>query len=71
VLPEPRRIRSAGVLLVVTEDVLLDALDASVWDRFGSFAGQPPIAGAVVWVTAERRAVIEGRRVDQWFEELV
>jgi hypothetical protein len=47
------------------------ALEAPVWDRFGSFAGQPPIAGTVRWTTADRRVVIEGRRGDARFEELV
>jgi hypothetical protein len=51
-------------------DELCDALEAPLWDRFGSFAGQLPITGTVVWLTAERRVVIEGRRGDQRFEEL-
>ena len=38
------------------------ALEAPVWDRFGSFAGQPEIAGTVVRTTGHRRVVIEGRR---------
>jgi hypothetical protein len=42
-----------------------------LWDRFGSFAGQLPITGTMVWLTAERRVVIEGRRGDQRFEEVV
>ena len=52
-------------------DELCYALEAPVWDRFGSFAGQPQIAGTVVWTTADRRVVIEGRRGNQHFEELV
>jgi hypothetical protein len=52
-------------------DELCYALEAPLWDRFGSFAGQPPIAGTVVWLVAERRVVIEGRREDQRFEEVV
>lgn len=44
-------------------DELCYALEAPVWDRFGSFAGQPQIAGTVVWTRADRRVVIEGRRV--------
>lgn len=51
-------------------DELCDALEAPVWDRFGSFAGQPPIAGTVTWTSADRRVVIEGRRGDARFEEL-
>ena len=42
----------------------LKARGAPVWDRFGPFAGQPQIAGAVVCTAAERRVVIEGRRGD-------
>lgn len=52
-------------------DELCHALEAPVWDRFGWFAGQPPIAGTVSWTTADRRVVIEGRRGDARFEELV
>ena len=36
-------------------DELCYALEAPVWDRFGSFAGRPQIAGTVVWTTADRR----------------
>lgn len=54
-----------------TSRELCHALEAPVWDRFGSFAGQPPIAGTVRWTTAGRRVVIEGRRGDARFEELV
>ena len=54
-----------------TGDELSYALEAPVWDRFGSFAGQPPIAGTVTWTTADRRVVITGRRGDARFEELV
>ena len=54
-----------------TRDGLGYALEAPVWDRFGSFAGQPQIAGTVTWRTADRRVVIEGRRGDNRFEELV
>ena len=50
---------------------LYHALEAPIWDRFGSFAGQPPIAGTVTWTTADRSVVIGGRRGDARFEELV
>jgi hypothetical protein len=50
---------------------LCHALGAPVWDRFGSFAGQPPIAGTVRWSLADRSVVIEGQRDDVRFEELV
>lgn len=52
-------------------DELCHALEAPVWDRFGSFAGQPHIVGTVVWTTADQRVVIAGRRGDERFEELV
>jgi hypothetical protein len=52
-------------------DELCYALEAPVWDRFGSFAGQPQIGGTVVWTTADRRVVIESRRGDKRFEEIV
>ena len=52
-------------------DELDYALEAPIWDRFGSFAGQPLIAGTVIWTAADRRVVIEGRRGDKRFEELV
>ena len=54
-----------------SRDELCHALEAPVWDRFGSFAGQPPIAGTVTWTSADSRVVIEGRRGDARFEELV
>lgn len=52
-------------------DELCHALEAPIWDRFGSFAGQPQVVAAVVWTTADRRVVIVGRRGDAQFEELV
>jgi hypothetical protein len=52
-------------------DELCYALEAPVWDRFGSFAGQPQVVGTVAWTTADRRIVIEGRRGDERFEEMV
>ena len=54
-----------------SRDELCYALEAPIWDRFGSFAGQPPIAGTVTWTTADRRVAIGGRRGDERFEELV
>lgn len=45
-----------------SRDELFYAPEGPIWDRFGSFAGQPHIAGTVVWTTADRRVVIEGRR---------
>jgi hypothetical protein len=52
-------------------DELCNALEAPIWDRFGSFAGQPLIVGTVIWTAADRRVVIEGRRGEKRFEELV
>ncbi len=60
----PRRRRAGHVERWTSRDELCYALEAPVWDRFGSFAGQPPIAGTVVWTSADRRVVIEGRRGD-------
>jgi hypothetical protein len=52
-------------------DELCYALEAPVWDRFGSFAGQPQISGTVIWTAADRRVVVEGRRGVERFEERV
>jgi hypothetical protein len=52
-------------------DELRHALEAPIWDRFGSFAGQPRIFGLVVWTAADRRVVIVGRRGNVRFEEIV
>ena len=52
-------------------DELCHALEAPIWDRFGSFAGQPLIVGTVIWTATDRRVVIEGRRGEKRFEELV
>ena len=54
-----------------SRDELRHALEAPVWDRFGSFAGQPQIAGTVTWTTADRRVVLEGRRGDEGFKGVV
>lgn len=54
-----------------SRDELCYALEAPVWDRFGSFAGQPRIVGTVVWTTADRRVLIRGRRGDERFDEAV
>jgi hypothetical protein len=51
-------------------DQLCHALEALVWDRFGSFAGQPPVRSELVWSTGDRRVVICGKRGDSPFEEL-
>jgi hypothetical protein len=54
-----------------SRDELCFALEAPVWDHFGSFAGQPQISGTVTWTTADRRVVLEGRRGHERFEEVV
>ena len=36
-------------------DELAHALEAPVWGRYGSLVGQPPIDGAVIWTTQDRR----------------
>lgn len=46
------------------------AVAAPVWDRFGSFAGQPRITGTVRWETAARQVLISGRRGRDRFEKL-
>jgi hypothetical protein len=53
-----------------SRDELCHALEAPVWERFGTFAGQPRVAGEVVWFAEERRVLIRGRRGDRQFEEL-
>ena len=55
-----------------SRDELCHALEAPVWDRFGSFAGQPPIAGTVAWTSRgpARRDRGPTRRSAR-FEELV
>ena len=47
------------------------AVAAPLWDRFGSFAGQPRITGTVKWETANRRVLISGRRGEKRCEERV
>ena len=68
--------RLEGAELVESElgwsrEELAAAIAAPVWDRFGSFAGQPRITGTVRWETAERRVLISGRRGEERFEERV
>jgi hypothetical protein len=52
-------------------DELADALEAPVWGRYGSFAGQPPIDGTVIWTTQDRRVVTSGTRARRRFNEVV
>jgi hypothetical protein len=52
-------------------DELAHALEAPVWDRYGSFAGQPAIRGTVTWTVADRQIAIAGKRGHEAFEEIV
>ncbi len=54
-----------------SRDELGYALEAPVWDRFGSFAGQPFVRGEVIWTAEDRTVVIAGTRGDRPFEENV
>ena len=68
--------RVAGRQLVDVErwssrDELGYALEAPVWDRFGSFAGQPFVRGEVIWTAEDRTVVIAGTRAGRPFEESV
>ena len=54
-----------------SRDELAYALEAPVWDRFGSFAGQPFVRGEVIWTGEDRTVVIAGTRGDRPFEENV
>ena len=59
------------VELWTSRDELTCALEAPVWDRYGTFAGQPAIRGDVIWTLADRAVVIVGRRGEARFEEAV
>jgi hypothetical protein len=52
-------------------DELTCALEGPIWDRYGVFAGQPPIRGTLTWVLGLRSIVIAGRRGGEAFEEVV
>jgi hypothetical protein len=54
-----------------SRDELAHALEAPVWDRYGTFAGQPSVRGSVIWTVDDRRVVIDGRRGGQRFEEVL
>jgi hypothetical protein len=55
----------------MSRDELCYALEAPVWDRFGTFAGQPLISGFVTWTASDRLVVMSGRRGHERFEEIV
>lgn len=48
-----------------SRDELGYALEAPVWERFGTFVGHPLIRGEVVWSADDRTVVISGRRGDR------
>jgi hypothetical protein len=51
-------------------DELAYALEAPIWDRYGTFAGHPPIRGFVAWNSESRLVVISGTRGGERFEEI-
>ena len=69
------RVEAGGLVDVerwgVGRDELAHALEAPVWDRFGSFAGQSWVRGTVTWELDRRRVVIDGDRAGARFEEIV
>ena len=52
-------------------DELCYALEAPVWGRFGTFAGHALVRGEVLWSAGDRCVLIQARRGDRPFEELV
>jgi hypothetical protein len=52
-------------------DELAYALEAPVWDRYGTFAGHRVIRGVVPWTTEDRLVVIGGERGGVRFEAIV
>jgi hypothetical protein len=71
-----RLYRLDGEALVEVErwtgrDELCYALEAPVWDRFGSFAGHPLVHGEVLWTADDRQVWIIGHRGNRSFEELI
>jgi len=52
-------------------DELCHALEAPVWERFGTFAGHPPVRGEVISTVQDRRVAIAGKRGERPFEEVV
>jgi len=53
-----------------SRDELCYALEAPIWDRFGTFAGHPLMRGEVIWSTGDRCVAIRGWRGERSFEEL-
>ena len=52
-------------------DELCYALEAPVWERFGTFVGHPLVSGDVIWTADDRCVAIHGTRGERPFEELV
>lgn len=52
-----------------SRDELCQALEAPVWERFGTVVGQPLIRGEVLWSAEGQIIVVSGRRGDRQFEE--
>jgi hypothetical protein len=52
-------------------DELCHALEAPVWERFGTFVGHPRVRGEVIWTADDRCVAIRGTRGERAFEELV
>ena len=63
--------RSVEIGRFACRDEVVYAVEAPVWDRFGSFAGYPRISGAVVWTTRDQILAVVGRRGGERFEELL
>lgn len=53
-----------------SRDELCFALEAPIWDRFGTFAGQPLVRREAIWSTEDRCVVIRDERGGRAFEEL-
>ncbi len=60
-----------GVERWTGRDELAYALEAPVWDRYGSFAGHPRIRATVTWTLPDRSIVIAGARGGERFEEVI
>jgi hypothetical protein len=54
-----------------SRDELCNALEAPIWDRLGTFVGQPLVSGEVIWTADGRDVAIRGMRGGRPFEEIV
>jgi hypothetical protein len=52
-------------------DDLAHALEAPVWDRYGTFSGQPLIQGTITWLVSVRSVLIAGHQGGRRFEETI